>query len=271
MHEHLVEQPRDLGQVQADEIRVKKQGGIVWMAMASMVSTRLWLGGLVSPQRDRMLIHALVQKVRAGALPIALLFSTNGLSTYPGAVQKVFRDPVVTGKSGRPVLRPCDGICIVQMIKQYAQGRVVGVLRRIKQGTVEQVQALIEKSQGRGVINTAFIERLNGTFRARLTALVRKGRALARQVQTLHHGMYLIGAIYNFCTPHKSLCLAVGPQQWLARTPAMAAGISDHVWTVRELLGFRVPPPAWFSPKRRGRPSRALKRAMERWCKRDHD
>ena len=52
MHESLVERPRDLGQVQADESRVKKQGGIVWMALAMMVTTRLWLGGEVSEQRD---------------------------------------------------------------------------------------------------------------------------------------------------------------------------------------------------------------------------
>ena len=51
LHEYLVEQPRDLGQVQADELRVKKQGGIVWMALAMMVTTRLWLGGEVSEQR----------------------------------------------------------------------------------------------------------------------------------------------------------------------------------------------------------------------------
>ena len=48
VHEYLVEQPRDLGQVQADELRVKKQGGIVWMALAMMVKTRLWPGGEVS-------------------------------------------------------------------------------------------------------------------------------------------------------------------------------------------------------------------------------
>ena len=57
VHEYLVEQPRDLGQVQADEIRVKKQGGIVWMALAMMVKTRLWLGGAVSEQRDMPLIR----------------------------------------------------------------------------------------------------------------------------------------------------------------------------------------------------------------------
>ena len=52
VQECLVERPRDLGQVQADELRVKKQGGIVWMALAMMVKTRLWLGGEVSEQRD---------------------------------------------------------------------------------------------------------------------------------------------------------------------------------------------------------------------------
>jgi hypothetical protein len=55
----VVEQPRDLGQVQADELRVKKQGGIVWMALAMMVQTRLWLGGEVSAQRDMTLIRRL--------------------------------------------------------------------------------------------------------------------------------------------------------------------------------------------------------------------
>jgi hypothetical protein len=59
VHEYLVEQPRDLGQVQADESRVKKQGGPVWMPLAMMVKTRLWLGGEVSEQRDLILIRRL--------------------------------------------------------------------------------------------------------------------------------------------------------------------------------------------------------------------
>ena len=71
MHEYLVEQPRDLGQVQADEMRVKKQGGIVWMALAMMVTTRLWLGGEVSEQRDMPLIRRLIERVRHCA-PVAL-------------------------------------------------------------------------------------------------------------------------------------------------------------------------------------------------------
>src|SRR5467141_2756297 len=64
VQEHLVEQPRDLGQVQADEIRVKKQGDIVWMALAMIVRTRLWLAGEVSERRDMALIRGLMERVR---------------------------------------------------------------------------------------------------------------------------------------------------------------------------------------------------------------
>ena len=64
MHEYLVEPPRDLGQVQADELRVKKQGGIVWMALAMMSKTRLWMGGEVSAPRDLPLIRRLIERVR---------------------------------------------------------------------------------------------------------------------------------------------------------------------------------------------------------------
>ena len=78
MHEYLVEQPRDLGQVQADELRVKKQGGIVWMALAMMVKTRLWLGGEVSEQRDMALIRRLVERVKRCAARRPLLVCTDG-------------------------------------------------------------------------------------------------------------------------------------------------------------------------------------------------
>jgi hypothetical protein len=55
------------------------------------------------------------------------------------------------------------------------------------------------------MINVAYIERLNATFRSRIVALVRRRRALARQIPTLHDGMYLVATVYNFCTYHQSL------------------------------------------------------------------
>jgi hypothetical protein len=110
------------------------------------------------------------------------------------------------------------------------------------------------------VINTAYMERLNATFREHLAPLARRCRALARETLTLHEGMFLVGTAYNFCTPHASL------SQAQKTPPAMAAGITDHCWTMHELLSFHVPLPRWAPPKRRGRPSRALQRLIERWC-----
>ena len=75
LHQQLICQPRDLGAVQADEICVRQQGGVVWMAMAILVATRLWLGGVVSAQRDGVLIARLCALVRASALPAPLLVS----------------------------------------------------------------------------------------------------------------------------------------------------------------------------------------------------
>src|SRR5437764_9820090 len=253
VHEYLVEQPRDLGQVQADELRVKKQGGIVWMAMAMMVQTRLWLGGEVSEQRDLPLIRRLIERVRRCAAPRPLLFCTDGLHTYIRAIRETFRDPMHTGTDGRPRLRPWRNVLIAQVVKRYECRRVVETDRRIVDGTPTRVETLRRRSQGNGVINTAYIERLNATFRERLAPLARRCRALARQTLTLHEGMFLVGTVYNFCTPHASL-----GQAGHATTPAMAAGITDHAWTMQELLSFHVPLPRWVPPKQRGRPSRAF-------------
>jgi transposase-like protein/IS1 family transposase len=261
VHGYLIEQPRDLGQVQADELRVKTQRGIVWMALAMMVRTRLWLAGQVSAHRDMMLIRQLIQQVRRCAAHRPLLCCTDGLRAYVGALRETFRDPVHRGAQGRPRLRPWRNLCIAQVVKRYAQRRVVAVERRIIEGTPARVETLRRRAQGAGVINTAYIERLNATFRERLAPLARRCRALARHTLTLQHGMYLLGTVYNFCTPHASLGGDGG-----GTTPAMAAGITDHCWTVQELLAFHVPPPRWTPPKRRGRPSRALQRLVARWC-----
>src|SRR5689334_22119795 len=141
------------------------------------------------------------------------------VSSYIRAVRETFRDPVHTGTGGRPRLQRWRNVLIAQVIKRSERRRVVEIERRIVDGTPARVETLRRRSQGDGVINTAYIERLNATFRERLASLTRRGRALARHTLTLQHGMYLIGTVYNFCTPHASLAhIRAGT------TPAMAAG-----------------------------------------------
>jgi transposase-like protein len=260
VQEYLVEQPRDWGQGQADESRVKQQGGIVWRALAMMVKTRLWLGGEVSEPRALPLSRRLIGRGRRCAARRPLVVWTDGLVSYSRAIRETFRDPVHTGTGGRPRLRPWRNVLIAQVVKRYERRRVGETERRIVDGTPARVETLRHRSQGDGVINTAYIERLNATFRERLAPLARRCRALARHPLTLHEGMCLVGTLYNFCTPPASL------SQAQTMTPAMAAGITDHCWTMHELLAFHGPLSRWAPLKQRGRPARALQHLIERWC-----
>ena len=256
VHEATIGQAQlDLQQVQADEIKVKAAGGSFWMAFAIMVATRLWLGGDVSQHRDKKLIGRVMDRVRGVALCRPLLIAVDGLSSYVDATRKAFRTPLRLGKMGRPRLIAWADIHIVQVVKQRGAG-TLSIARRIVQGCPDQIQRLIDTSQGSGGINTAFIERLNGTFRNRLGCLTRRCRRAARQAQTLTAGMWLVGTVYNFCTVHRSLRLPLWLSErrchWVPRTPVMAAGLSDHCWSVAELLWYKIPPPPYDPPKRRG-------------------
>jgi transposase-like protein len=258
VHEHVVEAGRvELGQVQADELRVRLVGGVVWVATALAVGSRLWLGGVVSAHRDRSLIRAVLARVRACGPTHAVLLCADGLSSYVSQARRVFREAVRAATRGRPRLVLPDGVLIAQMVKQYARRRVVGVARRVAQGTVEAVQARLTTTQGAAtaVINTAYVERLNATFRAHLAPLVRRSRATARLTATVEAGMWLVGTCYNFCWAHDSLRRPRGATdppgtKWVPRTPAQAAGLAAHPWSVHALLLFPVPPPP---VKRRGR------------------
>ncbi len=258
VHEHLIQQGQvDLQHVQADELWVKMVGRRVWMAMAMAVPSRLWLGGVISPHRDRVLITSLVEQVRACAQSPAILVCVDGLASYVTAFLRVFRHPIYTGKRGRPRLVVEKGLLLGQVVKQYAQRRVVSVKQRVVRGTSEAISAVLASTGTGHGINTAFIERLNATFRASLGPLVRRGRAIAHRVATLQVGMWLVGSAYNFCWYHESL-RQPAPEgatlKWQGRTPAMAAGLTDHRWTMPELLSYQVPLPLWVAPKRRGRP-----------------
>ncbi len=261
VHHAQVLQPRDLGQVQADEVRVKTQCGIVWMAMAMMVSTRLWLGGVISTRRDQRLITRLVALIAACAVVGPLLVVVDGFRSYVDALRLAFRTREHRGGRGAPRKVPWPDLCIGQVVKQYCGKRVGGVSRRVVQGSQQMVERLVRAVPGCLVLNTAYMERLNGTFRARLAPLARRTHHLVHRKELLHSGMYLVGTLYNFCTYHASLTLASGQ-----RTPAMAVGITDHCWSVEELLWQRVPPPRWLPPKQRGRRSKAMQKLIEQWA-----
>jgi IS1 family transposase len=263
VHEALIMQKElDLEHVQADEIRVKGCRKIPWMAMAEMVKTRLWLGGVVSLTRDRRLADRLMSLVKACCQPLRpLLVLTDGWAAYPNSIRRAFREKVKKSEGrGRSQLQAWPAILIGTVIKRTQRKRVVEVLRRMTQGCYLAALILLRGSAGGQELNTAFIERLNGTFRERLACLARRSRHAARRLDALEAGMWLVGCTYNWCWPHHELSRREADSKErkgeVPITPAMASGLTDHVWSARELLTFRIPPPAWVAPTRRGRKSR---------------
>ena len=189
VQEPLVEQPRDLGHVPADASRVKTQGGSVWMALAMRVKTRLWLAGAIRAHRDMPLSRQLIERGRRWAARRPRLCCTEGCVAYIRAIRETLREAQRTGAQGRPRRRPWRNGCVAQVVQRYAQRRVVAVERRLVEGTPARVETLRRRAPGDGVINTAYLERLNATLRERLASLTRRGRALARRTVTVQHGM----------------------------------------------------------------------------------
>ncbi len=211
--------------VQADEIRVKVRGGVVWMGLAVALPSRLWAGGVVSRARDGALVTRLLERVRACATNRALLLCVDGFAAYVGAARAVFRAPVYTGMRGRPRLALPEGFLLAQVVKSHKGRRLAEVTRRVVVGTEAAITRAILATRGGTQINTAYIERLNATFRARLSPLTRRGRGIAHGPAPVESGMWLVGCAYNFCWAHESLRLrAIGGRKWQERTPAMAAG-----------------------------------------------
>jgi transposase-like protein len=221
----------DLGQVQADELYTKTQAGPVWVATAMTVFSRLWLWGTISWERDEMLIRPVIEQVRAAALPgQPILFAVDGFKAYVACILKVFRDPLYTGKPGRPRLLLWDDLHIVQVVKQRVGRRLVSITRRLAHGSMARAEELMQRTQVElGRINTAYIERLNATLRTWMPALVRRTRTPSGARERLEAALFWTGCVYNFCHVHATL----------SGTPAMAAELTDHVWSIDELIRYR--------------------------------
>ncbi len=183
------------------------------------------------------------------------LFLSDQLAHYATALLTHFGHWVATprrfqqGRRPKPRWMPIPALQYAQVVKLRVKGRVVEVTCRVMYGTAEGVQETLKQMGWK--INTAFIERVNRTLRHHIPALGRRVESLTKTVEELRRQSLLVQGYYNFCLPHSSLRVPLpqpiptkgtgSPRKWQPRTPAMAAEITDHVWTMEELL-FRVPP-----------------------------
>jgi hypothetical protein len=161
------------------------------------------------------------------------------------------------GPAPKPRWMPVPHLLYAQVVKTVRRRRLVRVRHRVVFGTLETVNAVLAPLGCQ--INTAFIERLNLTIRQHVAAVGRRVTTLCKGEVGLRQQLALYHLYYNFCLPHASLRQALPQPEltkgtgsakgWRPCTPAMAAGLTDHVWTLREVLLFRVPP--WPQPQAR--------------------
>jgi len=204
------------------------------------------------------LVHRVLQVLAPGCLP---LFLTDGLKEYATALLTHRGHWVprprrrVPGPTPKPRWMPRADLLYAQVVKQYRRRRLVRMSPRVVFGTLERVRHILAPQGWQ--INTAFIERVNLTLRHHVAAAGRRVITVAKSASGLRSQLLLYHAYYNFCLPHASLRGPVAHPQpthgtgsakrWRPCTPAMAAGLTARVWSVREVLLFRVPP--WPQPE----------------------
>ena len=202
-------------------------------------------------------VHQVVQVLAPHCIPLCL---TDGLKDYGTAVLTHFGSWIQPasrrdkGPLPKPRWMPLPELLYAQVVKSYRRRRIVGVTYRVVFGTMERVQQVLSAC-GRK-INTAFVERLNLDIRQRVAAVGRRVNTLCQGEDGIRQQLVVYHAYYNFCLPHTSLRQPLvvpeptngsgSAKRWRPCTPAMAVGLTDHVWTLREVLLFRVPP--WPQP-----------------------
>lgn len=181
-------------------------------------------------------------KARTGGKPPRLI-TTDEYPAYEGAILKAYGQRVTpprTGKPGRPKApyqAPPEELHYAVVHKTREKGRVIRIVTRVVFGAVAAVMAAVAASRVSRAINTAFIERHNGTDRHQNARKRRQSYCFSKD-WAVHEAMtYFTMYAYNFCWAVRTLGEKVDGR-WRPRTPAMAAGLADHVWSMREWLSF---------------------------------
>jgi IS1 family transposase len=262
-----------INQLQLDELyavlRGVKEGEIsAQQAIKRLERSRRWVWTAIDPESKLLLaieigprtlamaqrvVHHVVQTLVPSCVPLCL---TDGYRDYTMAVLAHFgfwHQPSrqrAQGPAPKPRWMPLPALLYAQVVKSYRRRRLVDVKHRVVFGTREAIaQALAACGW---TINTAFVERLNLDIRQRVAAIGRRVNTLCQGEDGVQHQLTVFQTYHNFVLPHSSLRQPLrvpeptngrgSAKRWRLCTPAMAAGLTDHVWTLQEVLMFRVPP-----------------------------
>lgn len=250
-----------LSAVKAEEVsepetlrRLSRSPCWVWVALDPV--TKLLLAIEIGERTlalAQRLVHQVAQVLAPDCVP---LFLTDGFKAYLIAVLTHYGHWVprprcwATGPRPNPRWMPLPQLQYAQVVKKTCRRRLVAVSSRVVFGTLAGVKQILAPTGWQ--INTAFIERVNLTIRQHVAAVGRRVTTLCKGEAGLRQQLAVYHVYYNFCLPHASLRLPLpqpaptkgtgSAKRWRPCTPAMVAGLTNHVWTLREVLVFRVPP-----------------------------
>jgi IS1 family transposase len=212
--------------------------------------------GEISQEKADQLIQR-TKEVNDGSLHV---FFSDQRPQYREAILKSFGQWVQPERKGtrgpfpKPRLQPAANLLYAQVVKHRRKGRVVKITEKVVFGTQEALEAYLEQSPVSRRINTAFVERQNNTMRQHNRRFTRKTLGFSKDDYWLERQVHLCVGYYHFCLPHGGLREEIfppiptkgsgSPKKWRQVTPAMSAGVTDHVWTLQELLTYRLPPDA---------------------------
>jgi IS1 family transposase len=253
---YAVLRDRKAGAISDDEAikRLERSPYWVWTAMdpQSKLLVVIDLGSRTLAMAQRV-VHQVTQVMAPGGV---LLFVTDGLKDYGTALLTHFGYWIqperrqAKGPWPKPRWMPRPELLYAQVVKSYRRRRIVGVTHRVVFGTRLAIEQILAKCGW--TINTAFVERLNLDIRQRVAAIGRRVNTLCQGEEGLLDQLVLFQTYHNFVLPHASLRQALpipepthgagSAKVWRPCTPAMAAGLTDHVWSLKEVLFYRVPP-----------------------------
>src|SRR5215470_12641691 len=244
------------GDVSAAEAIERLSRSPHWVWTAIDPETKVLLSVQVGDRTLAMaqaILHQIAQLVAPGCVP---LFLSDGYAHYFTAIVTHFGHWVqpprrqARGAAPKPRWMPLSELLYAQVVKTLRRRRLVAVKHRVVLGTKTAVDQVLAACGWQ--INTAFVERLNLSLRQRVAAMRRRSATSCKGEAGLGQQLALFQVYHNFVLPHTSLRQALAApvptnghgsaKVWRPCTPAIAAGLTDHIWSLRDVLMFRVPP-----------------------------
>jgi hypothetical protein len=204
---------------------------------------------LVPGKREGAACKQVVQEVhdRTGGRT-DLLWTSDEHAPYETAIKEVYgierprpKRPG-PGRPPKPVKVLPEDLCYATVRKRREKGRVVEVVRTLVFGTLALLQAFLSRSAVSTTVHTSFVERHNGTDRHQNSRKHRKTYGFSKEIAMHHAASYFTGYSDNYCWCVRTLRVAGEDGHWRPRTPAMAAGLTDHVWSLWEWITYPAKP-----------------------------